>query len=136
MGLVAPEGYGVTGEPVEAAAASARFSDYLSDELDYLRAVGERIRSRRLAARLTQRELARRANMDRVYLGQIERAEHGLKIIPIRRIAAALGLTLPDLLPGELPNRTTPAHPASGSPRPGRPAPDLPQWPADYHDPG
>jgi hypothetical protein len=93
--------------------------DYQPDEVDYLRAVGEGVRIRRLAAGLAQRELADLAGMDRMYLGQIERAQHGLKIIPLRRIGEALGVSLHDLLLCDLSDGEPIVYRGSGKTRPG-----------------
>lgn len=47
---------------------------------------------------MSQESLALAADLDRSYLGGIERGEHNLSIVNIARLAKALNLTLSDLL--------------------------------------
>lgn len=58
---------------------------------------GDRVRMLRLAQRLSQEQLAERADLHRSYVGQLERAERTVGIATVFRIADALGVT-----PGEL----------------------------------
>lgn len=62
----APPGTGGRGPAGDATVGSANVVDYQPDELDYLRAIGQGIRIRRLAAGSTQQDLANRAGMDRM----------------------------------------------------------------------
>ncbi len=60
-------------------------------------ALGEAIRVRRGAARLSQRDLAERAGLSNAYLSQVERGLHEPSIRVLQSIASALGVQL-DLL--------------------------------------
>ena len=52
--------------------------------------LGRRVRELRTAAGLTQEKLAFRANLDRSYLGQVERGEINVSIDNIGKIARGL----------------------------------------------
>lgn len=59
--------------------------------------IGKTVRATRKAAGISQEELALATDMDRSYVGGIERGEHNLTVLNLTRIARVLGLT-----PGEL----------------------------------
>ena len=54
---------------------------------------GQRLRSARLAAVMSQRELAQAAKVGENYLGVLERGSHQPRPGTIRRLAAALGVS-------------------------------------------
>lgn len=58
---------------------------------------GNRIRSLRIKKRLSQEELAARADVHRTYIGMIERGEKNLTLTNIYKIARALEIPLCDL---------------------------------------
>lgn len=62
-----------------------------------LLALGTAIRTRRQGMRLSQESLAALADLDRSYLGQIERGENSVAIHPLLRIANALNTTAAQL---------------------------------------
>jgi transcriptional regulator with XRE-family HTH domain len=47
---------------------------------------------------LSQEELAQAVNMDRSYIGQIERGENSVAILPLAAIAVALGTDIATLM--------------------------------------
>lgn len=55
-------------------------------------ALGAAIRAERLAQGLSQEALADKANIDRSYMGGIERGEHNIAIVNLLKIADALGI--------------------------------------------
>lgn len=59
--------------------------------------VGARLRSLRLARRLTLRETAVRASLSESFLSQLERGQSGATIQSLQRIAAALGVDVSDV---------------------------------------
>jgi len=61
-------------------------------------AIGEAVRAERTALGMSQEMLALEAELDRSYVGGIERGEHNLTLINLQRIAQAMGLTPSDLL--------------------------------------
>jgi transcriptional regulator with XRE-family HTH domain len=61
-------------------------------------ALGDAIRRVRLAVGLSQEELALRAEVDRGYMGGIERGESNATILSIVKIAAAMNVTTSELL--------------------------------------
>jgi transcriptional regulator with XRE-family HTH domain len=70
-------------------------------ELDpeaYLRALGKRVRILRLTRELTQEELATAAGMSRSFVSLIEHGSHGVDVIRLIRLAAALDVPLAELI--------------------------------------
>jgi len=63
-----------------------------------LMALGNSIRSVRRKVYLSQEGLALEAQLDRSYVGGVERGEHNLTLINLCKIADSLGLTPSDLL--------------------------------------
>jgi transcriptional regulator with XRE-family HTH domain len=53
---------------------------------------GERVRTLRLKAGMSQEELAAKAGIHRTYIGGVERGERNLSLINVLRIADALGI--------------------------------------------
>jgi transcriptional regulator with XRE-family HTH domain len=62
-----------------------------------LKALGEAIRRIRIANDVSQEELALRAEIDRGYMGGIERGESNMTVLNIVRVASAMGLTAAEL---------------------------------------
>lgn len=63
---------------------------------------GNRVRSLRKEKRLSQEELAFKANLHRTYIGMIERAEKNITLNNIQKIANALEIRLTDLFDPEI----------------------------------
>lgn len=63
-----------------------------------LAAFGQAVRALRLEIGLSQEALADEAGIDRSYIGGIERGEHNLALINIRKIAFALNQTVSELM--------------------------------------
>lgn len=61
------------------------------------RAFGKRVRALRLEKGLSQEGLALTCNLDRTYIGGVERGERNVSLINIRKIAIGLGVSLRDL---------------------------------------
>jgi transcriptional regulator with XRE-family HTH domain len=59
-----------------------------------LAALGAAIRKRRVTKGLSQEALAYEAGIDRSYMGGIERGEHNLAIVNLKKIADRLGVSL------------------------------------------
>lgn len=55
-------------------------------------AFGARVRELRFRAGLSQEDLAHRAELDRSYVGQVERGERNISLDNIHRIADALAI--------------------------------------------
>ena len=71
---------------------------------NYLLLFGEGLRELRIKAGFSQEQLAEMADIDRSYLGGIERGEHNLALINIIKIAKALNLA-PHILLESLSNK-------------------------------
>lgn len=67
-------------------------------ERDFLQNVGHRIRTRREAENLTQAQLGERCDLDRTFIGSVERGERNVAILNLRKIAQALRIPLQELL--------------------------------------
>lgn len=71
------------------------------DDRRFLERVGFRVRERRLAAGLTQAQLAERCGLHRTFIGSVERGERNLAVLSLRKIAVALRATPAELLADE-----------------------------------
>lgn len=67
--------------------------DKLQQAVELRRALAENLKSRRLAAGLTQRQLAALINMSREYIVMIEKAEANISIDMLNAIAVQLNTT-------------------------------------------
>lgn len=59
---------------------------------------GVRVRRARQACKLTQEEVADAAELDRSYVGQVERGERNISLVNIHKIARALHVQPSDLV--------------------------------------
>ena len=67
---------------------------------DILEAFGDRVRELRKEAGWSQEEFADQCELDRTYVGGIERGERNLALRNIQKVADALGLTIAELMEG------------------------------------
>ena len=82
-----------------------------SEDDSYRRAVGKRIRVQRVIQDMSQDDLARTAGVTRSFVSAIERGAQGLDAVRLRRLAAAMDMTLAELLADPEPTvRTPPSH--------------------------
>lgn len=63
-----------------------------------LLALGAAIRDLRSRRGLSQEELALRADVDRSYMGRVERGDNNVALLTLARIAKALGVSLAKLI--------------------------------------
>lgn len=63
----------------------------------FLQQFGHRVRDIRRLKNLSQEELAGLANIDRTYIGGVERGERNLSLLNIKRIADALKIHITEL---------------------------------------
>ncbi len=63
-----------------------------------LAALGGAIRQRRREIGMSQEALALEAEMDRSYVGGIERGEHNIALVNLHKLCVALQLSMADLL--------------------------------------
>lgn len=61
-------------------------------------ALGTAIRRIRLAKDISQEKLALMAEVDRSYVGRVERGDNNVAILTLSKLAAALGITLATLM--------------------------------------
>ena len=66
--------------------------------MDICKRFGARVRALRVARGLSQEELAQNAGLHRTYVGGIERGERNISLVNIKKLAAALGVTLDSLM--------------------------------------
>ncbi|MGV0962444.1 MAG: helix-turn-helix domain-containing protein [Polynucleobacter sp.] len=74
-------------------------------EILVLKQLGSRIREKRKAGGWTQEDLAARAEIDRSYLGGVERGQRNITFTVLCEICTALGCDVADLtkgMPGDL----------------------------------
>ena len=72
--------------------------DYRKEEKNFLEQIGNRIRELRIKADLSQEKLAFACNLDRTYIGSVERGERNISALNLRKIAKALKINPSDLL--------------------------------------
>lgn len=65
-------------------------NSYTKDEQTYLVQVGNRIREIRIQIGLSQEKLSFACNLDRTYIGSVERGERNISVINLNKIAIAL----------------------------------------------
>jgi transcriptional regulator with XRE-family HTH domain len=71
---------------------------YSKSEKTYLERIGNRIRDLRTEAYLSQEKLAFACDLDRTYIGSVERGERNISVINLRKIAKALKIKVSALL--------------------------------------
>jgi transcriptional regulator with XRE-family HTH domain len=69
----------------------------MQSKTDVLIKFGERVRDLRKERRLSQEQLAFKADLHRTYIGMIERAEKNITLINIEKIAIALEVSVTEL---------------------------------------
>ena len=70
----------------------------MTDTDALVRAIGKRVRLARLVREMTQAELADAAGISRSFLSLIEHGAHGIDVVRLYRLAAALDMPLTKLL--------------------------------------
>lgn len=74
------------------------------DERTFLEDLGQRLRSRREARKLTQAQLAEQCGLHRTFIGSVERGERNVSVLNLRQIAQALRVPLAELF-AEVPRK-------------------------------
>jgi len=69
-----------------------------SGDSEFLATLGKRVRAIREHQAVSRKQLARDANVSERYLGQLETGEGNVSVLLLRRIAAAMKVTVSDLL--------------------------------------
>ncbi len=62
---------------------------------------GQKVRAIRKEKNLSQEVLAGRSDLDRTYIGGVERGERNISLINIEKLAKALGVDVKDLFDNE-----------------------------------
>ena len=65
-----------------------------------LQTLGDRIREARKSTGLSQEELALQADIDRSFMGQVERGQRNISVLTLLRVARVLDINLGSLLDG------------------------------------
>lgn len=71
---------------------------YSKEEKIYLQQMGNRIRELRIEADLSQEKLAFACDLDRTYIGSVERGERNISVINLNKIANALKIKTSELI--------------------------------------
>ena len=71
---------------------------YTIEEKEFLQKVGSNIRKLRLEFGLSQEKLSFESNLDRTYIGSVERGERNIAVINLNKIAKALYVSISKLL--------------------------------------
>ena len=72
----------------------------MTKDADILKKFGSRVRERRKKKGFSQEGFADHCQLDRTYVGGIERGERNIALRNIETIAHALGISISDLLQG------------------------------------
>ena len=73
-------------------------SDAADDSAEFLAGLGRRVRDARARRGLSRKALSLEARVSERYLAQLEAGEGNASVVLLRRVAVALGATLPELL--------------------------------------
>ena len=73
-------------------------TSYTDEEKELLRKVGENIRQYRTGAGFSQERLSFESNLDRTYIGSVERGERNISIINLSKLAKALNVSISNLI--------------------------------------
>lgn len=73
-------------------------NSYSQQEKEYLKKLGNRIREYRKNTHLSQEDLSIDSELDRSYIGSVERGERNIAIINLNKIAKALDIPISNLL--------------------------------------
>lgn len=73
-------------------------TSYTIEDKELLQKVGDRIRHYRIEAELSQEKLSFECNLDRTYIGSVERGERNIAVINLNKLAKALNVSISDLL--------------------------------------
>jgi len=71
---------------------------YSKDEKTFLKQIGNRIKELRTEADLSQEKLSFASELDRTYIGSVERGERNISVLNLRKIAKAVKVNPTDLL--------------------------------------
>lgn len=71
---------------------------YSKDEKIYLKKIGNKIRELRTKINLSQEKLSYACDLDRTYIGSVERGERNISVINLQKIAIALNIEVYMLL--------------------------------------
>ncbi len=71
---------------------------YSEEEKAFLKQIGNRIKELRTAVDLSQEKLSFVSELDRTYIGSVERGERNISVLNLRKIAKALKVNPTDLL--------------------------------------
>lgn len=77
---------------------------YLPIETTLLKSIGNTIRETRRKQDISQEDLANICEIERGYMGRVERGEVNVSILKLNKIADALKIKLSDLINGEKKN--------------------------------
>jgi len=77
-------------------------TSYTVEDKELLQKVGERIRHLRIISGLSQENLSFECNLDRTYIGSVERGERNIAIINLNKLAKALNVSISELLDIEI----------------------------------
>lgn len=71
---------------------------YSREDKIFLQNIGKRIRQLRIGASLSQEQLAFTCELDRTYIGSVERGERNISALNLKKIAQALKIEPADIL--------------------------------------
>lgn len=70
---------------------------YSKDEKIYLEKLGSQIRKLRISFGMSQEKLSFESDLDRTYIGSVERGERNIAVINLKKISKALHVSVSEL---------------------------------------
>ena len=67
---------------------------YSDEETAFLKQVGSRLRQLRMHQNISQEKLAFTCDLDRTYIGSVERGERNISILNLRKVSSSLNVSL------------------------------------------
>lgn len=67
---------------------------YTEDENAFLKQVGNRIRELRISQNISQEKLAFICDLDRTYVGSVERGERNISVLNLKKLSVSLNVSL------------------------------------------
>lgn len=67
---------------------------YSEEETAFLKQLGSRIRELRLNQNVSQEKLAFICNLDRTYVGSVERGERNISVLNLKKLSLSLNVSL------------------------------------------
>ena len=69
-------------------------TSYTQEEISFLKQIGNKIRELRMNQNISQEKLAFMCDLDRTYVGSVERGERNISVLNLKKLAISLDVSL------------------------------------------